>query len=99
MRLTLTFREQYIEGKGSDRVGPFHIRGLYTAETESVSFVKSYPTHAIDYAGTWDGSMIFGHWELRRRLRFTADRGEFEIWPEREEETVERATEQMEAVA
>ncbi|RYG26914.1 hypothetical protein EON82_01480 [bacterium] len=93
MRLTLRFWDETVEGEGDDFIGDFTIRGEYSAVMNEVSFTKTYPTHLVLYKGSWDGAMISGEWEFSRRMRFVVPRGGFEIWPEREEESIERQLE------
>jgi len=95
MRLTLNFRGGKVDGGGTDQIGGFTIAGTYGTEGE-VEFRKKYSTHTIFYRGKWDGSMIFGTWQLGKRVVF--DHGEFEIWPENEELGLE-SVEQVEELA
>ena len=87
MRLTLRFGESSVQGEGSDRVGSFTVSGHHAA-SGVVGFAKVYPSHRVDYEGTWDGAMIAGRWRIGVRRAF--DEGEFEIWPEQDDLAVER---------
>lgn len=91
MRLALRFHGDALEGSGSDAIGTFTIQGHYTPESEAVAFTKWYLRDSIEYAGTWDGTMIAGRWQIGRQR--ILDEGGFEIWPEGDDE----ATERMEA--
>lgn len=90
MRLKLRFFGDGIDGGGSDRVGDFTIMGSYEPGSERVKLLKVYRSHNVDYEGTWDGSMIAGRWTFTRRIRFTENSGEFEIWPEKDDQAIER---------
>jgi hypothetical protein len=89
MGLRLNFTAGRVTGGGHDLIGPFRIRGAYSDFDGSVSFVKRYVSHPVDYQGKWDGQMIYGTWTIENWL--FEDEGEFEIWPDREEEQEERA--------
>ncbi len=91
MRLTLRFGDRTIEGEGSDRVGAFTIRGSFSEEGGIVGFVKTYPSHPVDYKGVWDGAMIAGKWRISR----FGGSGEFEIWPEKDDQAIERMEEAL----
>lgn len=93
MRLILRFGDETIEGEGDDFIGDFTVSGEYSVVTNGVGFTKTYRTHLVLYNGTWDGAMISGEWEFSRRMRFVVSRGGFEIWPEREEESIEEQLE------
>ena len=90
MRLTLRFGETSINGEGTDLVGSFTISGRYDEATGAVEFDKPYPSHTVGYVGTWDGAMIAGRWAFRRKIRWVANEGEFEIWPEKDDQAIER---------
>ena len=97
MRLAVRFGESSVEGGGNDRVGPFTITGHHEA-IGVVGFGKEYPSHGVDYAGIWDGAMIVGRWRLRTRFAGKMGRGEFEIWPEGDDQAIERMEEALAAV-
>lgn len=82
MDLALTFKQGVVSGSGSDPVGFFTIRGRYDAETNEVRWTKTYPgRHDVAYKGYRDARGIWGTWEIRMLVVFTA-RGGFHIWPE-----------------
>lgn len=97
MRLTLRFGEASVEGEGSDRVGDFTVSGRHEA-SGAVAFGKHYGSHGVDYAGTWDGAMIAGRWRLQTWLAGRMGKGEFEIWPLRDDQAIERMEEALAAV-
>lgn len=76
MGLALTFESGQIHGSGSDLVGAFRLSGAYR-DDGSVSIVKTYAWHLVDYKGRWDGQMISGSWKIKYE-----GTGPFEIWPE-----------------
>lgn len=84
MRLTLQFAGTNIDGGGNDAIGSFDVKGIFSDETGRVLFTKAYKTHSVEYSGVWDGNFIYGKWTLHDE-QFT-EIGEFEIWPEKEEE-------------
>lgn len=86
MRLTLRFAGSNIDGGGNDPVGEFVVTGIFSDETGGVLFTVAYKTHTVEYSGTWDGNFIYGKWTLHDE-QFT-EIGEFEIWPEKQEEMV-----------
>lgn len=83
MGMTLRFESGRVWGEGIDQIGPFDFSGKYDLEG-LVDMKKRYMTHHIRYRGKWDGQMIFGQWNLGKW-----DDGEFEIWPEEEEKSIE----------
>ena len=99
MRLTLRFLGEGIEGEGTDLVGAFTIQGSYDPGPERVKFLKAYRPHSVDYNGTWDGAMIAGRWNFTRRLFGVANGGEFEIWPEKDDQAIERMEAALAATA
>ena len=96
MRLSLHFGETSIKGDGIDSVGDFTISGRY-AQSE-VEFDKVHPSDTIAYNGVWDGAMIAGLWRFRRPMRGIVNEGEFEIWPEADDEAIERMESALSAV-
>lgn len=97
MRLTLRFGETSINGDGIDKVGDFTVSGRYAGE--DVEFDKTHSSHTIGYTGRWDGDMIAGRWRFRRRMRGIENEGEFEIWPESDDEAIERMEAALTAVS
>lgn len=83
MKLQLRFSETGIEGTGNDPIGSFDVSGLLCDDGERVIFTQQYRTHGVEYAGQWDGTMIYGRWTLHDES-FT-EVGEFEIWPDHDE--------------
>jgi hypothetical protein len=86
MKLNLRFTGTDIVGEGTDVGGPFQVNGIFSRETNKVMFTKAYQWQNIDYCGTWDGHMIYGTWSLHDQEY--SESGEFEIWPDTEEESV-----------
>ena len=74
-----------------DRVGDFTVSGGHEP-SGAVRFAKAYASHGVAYTGTWDGAMIAGRWRLQGRSAglFAFGKGEFEIWPEGDDEAIER---------
>lgn len=85
MRLSLNFSAGRIRGNGSDENGAFDVIGEYAGEIARLA--KSYGSHIVRYDGRWDGASIAGPWTIH--YGGFVDRGEFEMWPERESVTVE----------
>ena len=83
MKLSLRFGETDVTGSGNDPIGAYDISGILCDNGDRVMFTKQYRTHAVEYAGTWDGTMIYGKWTLHDEA-FT-EIGEFEIWPDQDE--------------
>lgn len=84
MKLSMSFVGTDIVGDGSDLVGKFTINGIFSPQTNNVLFTKSYQWHSVDYSGIWDGQMIYGKWTLHDADY--GEQGEFEIWPDSEEQ-------------
>jgi hypothetical protein len=82
MKLGLSFAAGKISGKGHDLIGSFSVRGVYGSD--SASLTKIYRSHTVEYEGRWDGQVLFGSWTITR----IKERGEFELWPEAEELTL-----------
>ena len=83
MDLDLTFSNGQMAGSGSDNVGPFLIKGRYSAATRECDWVKTYSgSHNVFYRGFRDGHGIWGRWEIP-----PFDGGGFHIWPRSEGET------------
>lgn len=97
MRLTLQFANGAIRGQGSDCDGSFIILGSFWEDVNRVELLKTYLTtqtrpyevcvEPIPYSGYWTGEMIEGT-ILTPYTPFPM--GEFELWPEREEDIEER---------
>jgi hypothetical protein len=88
MRLFLTFKEGFITGAGSDRIGDFDMRGTYDLVTGACSIAKTYHgAHAVEYEGRneGDGLWIWGLWTIR-----PFDRGGFHLWPAGEDDPTQR---------
>lgn len=84
MGLTLRFSHGRIVGDGIDQIAAFRFSGKYS-QSGYVRMWKRYPTHRVLYSGKWDGAVISGAWRIERW-----DSGRFEIWPEPEEEAIEK---------
>jgi hypothetical protein len=63
MELLLTQRGASLSGAGQDDIGNFSVKGT-GGEDGAVRWVKSYPTHAVDYDGQSNGEFIRGAWRL-----------------------------------
>ncbi len=96
MRVHLTFEGGAIGGQGQDSSGDFTMDGVYTADGQ-VSLRKAYSAVSVVlrdaapllvYEGRWDGRLIFGTWHQHDDSWNT---GEFELWPESEEDLAERS--------
>ncbi|HVL38236.1 MAG TPA: hypothetical protein VM328_02485 [Fimbriimonadaceae bacterium] len=96
MRLHLRFGSGTIEGEGRDKIGKFVISGVFEGGSGKVLFTKVYRTHEVEYGGKWDGQMMFGKWTIvyfEFNGRVYGESGEFELWPDHEEEGAESANE------
>jgi len=77
MDLNLAFSNGQMTGDGSDNIGPFLIKGRYSAATRECDWVKTYPgSHNVFYRGFRDGHGIWGTWEIPPFCE-----GGFHIWP------------------
>ena len=77
MDLTLTFKQGFVTGSGTDPVGVFTIDGRYDAESNEIHWTKTYlGRHDVFYKGCRDNRGIWGTWELSY-----SGRGGFHIWP------------------
>lgn len=86
MKLNLKFEYTNVDGHGKDPMGDFRVGGMFSPGTWRVLFTKSYTSHSVDYTGTWDGTMIYGRWSLHDD--HYSEAGDFEIWPDTQEEMV-----------
>lgn len=93
MRMHLVFDGANISGYGADGDGPFSLRGQYVSEDRFVVIDKSYGRLNVCYRGEWDGQMIAGVSTITAEGFF--DTGEFEIWPESDEESLRMAREEV----
>ena len=96
MKLRLWIKGELISGEGEDVLGGFVVYGNYWPAKEIVKLRKRYATHAVEYNGTWDGSMISGLWRIRAGKRWDGEKGGFDLWPDTEEEAVGKFTETVE---
>lgn len=77
MDLDLTFRDHLVDGRGSDDISFFLIRGHYDSARLEVTWHKVYPgSHSVYYRGYREGRGIWGTWEIG-----DSGRGGFMIWP------------------
>lgn len=93
-RLSLSIRENHIEGTGTDKDGDFEVVGDYDPKSEAVRLTRRYiwttePSQAgvgipYEYHGKWDGVLVYGQWNPR--ISPGNDGGPFEMWPEKDEE-------------
>ena len=74
MELALGLKGTALTGAGMDDICTFTIAG--TAEGGRVSWLKSYPTHGVEYEGSFDGRFIRGGWRLG------LGSGVFCLWPD-----------------
>lgn len=87
-----------IGGSGSDKDGDFELVGFYRAKDARVTLTRRYERTNLpnnegagipyDYEGHWDGAMVSGRWHPRWDPSYG---GEFEMWPNREEDREELA--------
>ena len=76
-KLVLRFSAGEVEGSGTDLIGPFTFQGTYASDG-SVTLVKHYRRHNVQYKGTYDGEgTIFGEWSIGKFWR-----GKFALTPE-----------------
>lgn len=65
MRLTLEFIEGGITGSGTDAVGPFDIKGVYSKKHNMVCMDKRYRgAHSVGYCGCANDGGLDGTWYL-----------------------------------
>jgi len=94
MKLRLRFFDCAIEGAGRDPMGEFKISGMFSEDNGRVIFTKEYGAVNVDYCGTWDGTLIYGRWNLSDQ--HYSESGDFEIWPDKEDEDVTSISAQIE---
>lgn len=94
MTLRLQFNNGLIEGGGRDQIGSFTMQGSYDAQNQ-VRLTKRYRTHRVKYEGRWDDASIAGRWTIKEWGM--VDRGEFEIWPLKDDENRAIRTEELES--
>lgn len=93
MKLRLKFESNLIEGSGRDPMGEFRITGMFSDESQRVLFTKEYGAISVDYSGIWDGTFIYGRWNLNDEAY--SESGDFEIWPDKEDEGYMTLAEQL----
>lgn len=76
MELALTIKGAELRGAGMDDIGTFTVLGTWADDGARVTWLKSYPTHSVDYAGAYDGRFIRGGWRLG------SGAGTFCLWPD-----------------
>ncbi len=86
MTARLSFAGQSISGNGKDRDGIFRVKGMYSIENNRVSLTKRYRWHSVVFRGSWNGEFIEG--DTTFRFLFLREHGLFELWPQRDEETL-----------
>lgn len=86
MRFHLNIVGGAISGQGSDSGGKFIIIGGHDGATEEVWVLKQYDSLNVRYQGTWDGAMVSGNSRIWSWSPPFLDHGEFEMWPEGDEE-------------
>ncbi len=70
-------------GEGSDRVGPYTVRGTYNPADGRCEWTKQYlGKHSVSYLGYNEGNGIWGVWEIRALFGLYRDNGVFHLWPE-----------------
>ena len=81
----LDFIGDAITGGGSDRDGPFTMIG--EIDGARVYLIKSYPWLVVRYDGVWNGLFVSGRSTIGPLAH--GEFGNFEMWPEDEESTIE----------
>lgn len=77
MELDLNFRQGVVTGEGRDRIGLFHMRGVYKLDTGECTWTKQYVgKHDVTYHGYNEGKGIWGLWQIPPNYQ-----GGFHIWP------------------
>jgi len=79
--LGLTFSAGAVTGDGTDFVGEFLCRGVYSTDAGTLHMTKTYSTHRLEYVGFAEGDGIWGTWTLRQAGR-EVDKGGFHLWPD-----------------
>ncbi|MCC7103176.1 MAG: hypothetical protein IT206_08880 [Fimbriimonadaceae bacterium] len=94
--IQLRINRSHIVGTGSDADGLFELDGNFDPETKRVTMTRRYTVTSqpaqegvgipFHYDGVWDGEMVAGRWHCRPS---PMDQGDFEMWPDREEDRQE----------
>lgn len=84
MRCRLNFADGKVTGGGSDDVGAFSWRGVYSTTEMHCRMLKQYATHVIFYDGRVDENGIFGTWSQGDFFS-----GGFHLWPREDGKEVE----------
>lgn len=95
MRLTLEFINGAITGEGSDPVGTFKMKGIYSLRHNMVSMSKRYyGAHSVGYVGGAADGGLNGTWQIRSIPQID----EWRLWPLVDKvETVHHAVESEDA--
>ncbi len=75
MSLELTFKNNLINGSGSDDIGIFGWKGNYDTDALKCTIHKNYKSHSVLYEGSADENGIWGTWSIQN-----SDKGGFHIW-------------------
>ena len=98
-KITLRFSGPKFSGEGNDKDGLFNLEGEYDPEDQWVNITRAYTVapqnpsqvgYPFIYIGKWDGSMVSGRWMMSTIPSYG---GTFEMWPEREELSMDMALE------
>ncbi|MFN3168760.1 MAG: hypothetical protein ACE37H_17015 [Phycisphaeraceae bacterium] len=82
MRLTLEFSGGKITGEGTDPVGLFDMKGIYSLKHNMVSMVKRYRgAHSVGYVGGAADGGLNGTWQILRIPQID----EWRLWPVKDE--------------
>jgi hypothetical protein len=76
MAVFLNFKDNVVEGGGSDPVGAFTWRGTYDKVEMRCTMTKYYASHQVHYEGRVDENGIWGQWSISDHWK-----GGFHIWP------------------
>lgn len=82
MQLTLEFIDGTVSGEGTDPVGSFTMKGIYSLKHNMVSMVKQYHgAHSVGYCGCAADGGLNGTWRIPR----FPETDEWRLWPVEDE--------------
>ncbi|WP_299679531.1 hypothetical protein [uncultured Tenacibaculum sp.] len=79
MTINLTFKKGKVSGSGTDDINYFSWKGDYNLEVFTVTMIKNYPSHKVNYKGDVDENGIWGSWNIGSDCS-----GGFHIWPKKQ---------------
>lgn len=85
--MNLEFSQGRITGEGQDEPGEFRLHGSYDSRSGRCSWLKRYPSWAIEYQGELKGQTIRGRWSEPQDADWS---GDFELHARSDSTQVER---------